>query len=379
MRHLKIIPLIFLSNIVIIFVLMEVLLRMAAPVPLTGYQYQPCIFAYDNNLGYRYKAGAVGRVVRFHEIDNVVKINDIGFHNVDRKALLKPTHQANEPVRILAFGDSFTAAIQVPIKDGWTRKLEQELVSRSGLSAKGRAIQVINMGLGGTGTDVHLKLMQEWVAKFKPDLVVLAFFFNDVGDNWRKLIHYSCYRDFILGFQFDHQEAALKTKIDEQYPFSFLTKLYRTFYAVQALNTYLHFSPNLNVEWAKPIAPKDNLIKISALFAEMKSLVAAQGAELIIVPVPAKPTDPPYPESAEVARQPALEAQVRLLDVRPNIQADLDRRKLTLSDMYWRHDGHFNQIGNAIFARATADKLHPIVKGLTKVRHQGAATSAPGR
>ncbi|HEY9081048.1 SGNH/GDSL hydrolase family protein [Magnetovibrio sp.] len=361
MRHLNL-PLIILLNILTALAFLEGMLRVVEPVPLTGYQYQPCIFAYDDQLGYRFKAGAIGRTVRFHEINNVVKINDIGFHDLDRKAVLETTDAYPRPIRILAFGDSFTAGVEVPVEDGWTQKLERELMARRMPHAATRSIEVINLGLGGTGTDIHLKLMKEWVHKLKPDLVVLAFFFNDVGDNWRKTIHYSCYKDFVLGFQFDHQVAGLKETIDQKYPSTFLTQIYRSLYTVQALNFYLHFAPNINVEWAKPVVAKDIPIGIDKLFAQMHEVVKKVGAEFVVIPVPPRQETPPLPESFNVARQPAADARVALLDVRPEIQNLLSEYDLRPSDMYWQHDGHFNRQGHDIFARATANKLWPRIR-----------------
>jgi hypothetical protein len=50
----------------------EAILRIVEPVSLTGLQRQPCIFERDETLGYRYRAGAAGMLVRFHEIENWV-------------------------------------------------------------------------------------------------------------------------------------------------------------------------------------------------------------------------------------------------------------------------------------------------------------------
>ena len=82
--------------------------------------------------------------------------------------------------RILVLGDSFMDACQVPF--------EASLPHQLGARLKQRNVEVINLGVSGYGTfQEYLYLMQEGV-KYKPDLIVLAFFaMNDVHNNSEKL------------------------------------------------------------------------------------------------------------------------------------------------------------------------------------------------
>jgi hypothetical protein len=81
--------------------------------------------------------------------------------------------------RILVLGDSFTEALQVPVDDTFCNVLERELNRRQ------RHFEVINGGFAGVGTDYELLFLKREGYKYYPDLVILAFFGNDIYDNYR--------------------------------------------------------------------------------------------------------------------------------------------------------------------------------------------------
>lgn len=109
------------------------------------------------------------------EFHSRVEINSRGFH--DRE------HQYAKPpgvVRIVTLGDSFVAAIEVPLEDSFSRLLEKRL---NELGAPTR-FEVINLGVGGYSTVNEMLMFGEEGAKYRPDLVMVFFNDGDIRDNF---------------------------------------------------------------------------------------------------------------------------------------------------------------------------------------------------
>jgi hypothetical protein len=81
--------------------------------------------------------------------------------------------------RILVLGDSFTEGFQVPLEDTFCKVLEYKLNETQ------RHFEVINAGFAGVGTDYELLFFRREGYKYHPDSVIVAFFANDVYDNYR--------------------------------------------------------------------------------------------------------------------------------------------------------------------------------------------------
>ncbi len=90
----------------------------------------------------------------------LVSVNSSGFRS-DREFL--PTKTPGM-FRVLAFGDSFTAADGVSNKDRYTDILEKLLPG----------LEVYNFGLPGTGTDQHFLVFREKAPQIEHDLVLIA-------------------------------------------------------------------------------------------------------------------------------------------------------------------------------------------------------------
>ena len=101
-----------------------------------------------------------------------VQTNSDGLRNVEE---LDGSHD----MRILAIGDSFTFGPYVPNEDTWPSQLER-LVNVS--LHPHATVQVLNAGVAGyTIVDEYHYLKERGLA-LEPDLVVLAFFPNDITD-----------------------------------------------------------------------------------------------------------------------------------------------------------------------------------------------------
>jgi len=78
-----------------------------------------------------------------------------------------------ENFRILAIGDSFTFGWGVNIEQAWCKLLEQDLRSR------GARVEVINAGRSGSGPKEYLLMADELIPRLKPDLVLIGVLQGD--------------------------------------------------------------------------------------------------------------------------------------------------------------------------------------------------------
>ena len=86
---------------------------------------------------------------------------------------------ANESV-IVTLGDSFTAGSPVASEDSYPRVLSRLLRDAHWPA------HVINMGVGNSGPDQHLRLLTDYVLpRVRPEVVVWTLYSNDVYDNVR--------------------------------------------------------------------------------------------------------------------------------------------------------------------------------------------------
>src|SRR6185503_4734610 len=82
--------------------------------------------------------------------------------------------------RVLVLGDARTAGLQVRAEETYPKRLENLL---SALPSSAR-VEVVNAGIPGYGTADELRYLQSFGERWKPDLVVLAFYGgNDLANN----------------------------------------------------------------------------------------------------------------------------------------------------------------------------------------------------
>ena len=86
--------------------------------------------------------------------------------------LLPGLTAANEPLRILALGDSLTAGFGLKPSDGFTVQLQRSL------EARGIPVVVLNAGVSGDTTAGGLARL-DWALGDRPDMVILALGAND--------------------------------------------------------------------------------------------------------------------------------------------------------------------------------------------------------
>ncbi|HTR60586.1 MAG TPA: SGNH/GDSL hydrolase family protein [Candidatus Binataceae bacterium] len=162
----------------------EIALRMAGPSNLP----QGVFFIGDPYTGWTNRPGTSG--VWIWEGNAPVTINSQGLRDREH-AVPKPPGT----LRIAVLGDSFAAAFQVSQSDDFCSVLERTL--RSCQSLGGRTPEVINFGVNAYGTGQELIALEHRVWRYRPDIVVLAYYVNDVYDDSEAL--QEIYPDYVGG------------------------------------------------------------------------------------------------------------------------------------------------------------------------------------
>ena len=106
-------------------------------------------------------------IIWFHRPYHVVT-NSVGLRNVE-----EPRDGA---LRILALGDSQTFGPYMTNEDTWPARVEANLRRQS------LDVQVFNAGIAGYSIGDKLALLREKILSFRPDLLLLGVFENDVND-----------------------------------------------------------------------------------------------------------------------------------------------------------------------------------------------------
>ncbi len=115
------------------------------------------------------------RRMRYHsDIDGFdvdVLLNSLGMRDREH-----PIEKPPGRFRILVLGDSFMEAKQVEMEQGFCARLE-EILSAT------REVEVINSGHAGFGCVEECLVLKQFGLPRRPDLVIQAFFMNDVSDD----------------------------------------------------------------------------------------------------------------------------------------------------------------------------------------------------
>lgn len=118
---------------------------------------------------------AIHRNHPFTHRDIPIEINALGFRSPPL-----PAKKAPGSFRILVLGDSVTMGEGVDESQTYVRRLEADLRARS----PGANIDVINGGIGDTGTREQVEVFRERGLALDPDVVVVGFYLNDSRPPW---------------------------------------------------------------------------------------------------------------------------------------------------------------------------------------------------
>jgi lysophospholipase L1-like esterase len=101
-----------------------------------------------------------------------VRVNSHGTRDRER-----PVARTGAP-RIAVIGDSITFGSGVAPHERFTEQLERLLAVR-----RGGAVEVLNLGVGGYDTLQEVATLEHVGLRFAPDLVLVGYCVNDLGDN----------------------------------------------------------------------------------------------------------------------------------------------------------------------------------------------------
>ena len=124
---------------------------------------------YDSLLGWK-KIGGRSVNIRTSEYSLRETLNSKGLRGPDY-----PYERDTSSLRVLALGDSFVEGYSVPDIGLFSVLLENMLQLQSS-----SAVEIINMGTGGYSTDQEYLAYGSEGRKYRPDLVLLFFYYNDL-------------------------------------------------------------------------------------------------------------------------------------------------------------------------------------------------------
>ena len=330
-------------------VVVELALRLLQA-PAVGMSHQPLLYQIDQKLGYRYIPNAIGRIHRNFEIDNLITLNSKGFHDIEHYP--NPSNR-----RIVAIGDSFTAAIHVSKSQIWTQILQSKLRNKW----QDDTVEVINLGMDGTGSNIHLELLRQHAIELQPEIVVVAFTNNDIGDLAIGRIYREVYRNYVLSFIDNTQQKKMQQLVDSTLNQSNLIWLHKHLYLVRLGAFLIGGNDNLlRSNFVKPshidqsFSRNQKETTLQKVFQELITLSKQLGFSLIVTPIPMKENKG---ISLEVLESYVQIDELDVVDPLPYMQSILENDGTTFSDMYWKYDGHFNAYGYKLFGLAVAEAI----------------------
>lgn len=325
-------------------------LRLALAVADTAAQ-QQALYQQDAELGQVLRPALDSKVELSGDFSFHLRTSDLGLGGPGfRDEAVQP------PVFAAAVGDSFTYGLGVEEQDSWVARLQDRLGK-----------EVVNLGQPGFGPVQEARLVERYALPLQPELVLWMVFPNDLED---ALIFNG------MGGVQARPSDVLGRLLGGLRPFSRLALLLEFslgrgplvwaegYERRQVGDRDFFFHPTLlsrQIDLADPTIDSGWWITRNAI-AEAAAEIKAAGGEMVLILAPPRErvylqhlsADPivPYNTDELFGRFRALgdELGIRVLDLTPNfVAAAQDDQAL-----YFQHDGHWNEAGNAIAAEAIA-------------------------
>jgi hypothetical protein len=231
--------------------------------------------------------------------------------------------------RLVALGDSFTFGVQVDFGERFSERLEQIVP----------ALEVLNLGVTGYGTDQELRVLEVEGLRYAPDTVlVVAFLSNDLNDiqlsrnlSWPK----PWYERVGDGLRLHPPLPDLAVHLRSA---SYLAEL--------AARGIERGHPHWERAPGSPLPRPHELFL--ALIGRMRGICSQRGLRLLVVTAFAQNRHGEgLPESELLARDGLVKAGIEVIDT-------LD---LLREDAHYAPDGHWSPAGHEVLARAIAERL----------------------
>ncbi|MBI4423049.1 MAG: SGNH/GDSL hydrolase family protein [Elusimicrobia bacterium] len=270
-------------------------------------------------------------------------------------------HATDKPkgvVRILLLGDSFVAGTGVHFAETLPRALERRLRSAS---PGAPAFEVISMACDGYGTAQQYLALRHLGLRYRPDAIVLAFYWNDFNDNSVRLVANNLPRPFFVldehGNLFARPMWRPPRISFEEYSALWILDWTRYGYAI--LSSRRRYRPIAGQE--EEYSKAKGLT--AALLGEMSSIARRHRASFTIVGVPGRgQLDAGRNRLAADARRFLLDTSralgAPLVDLEPVFRESMAREGLRVDDLFLAEpDTHWNARGHRLAAQAIAAGL----------------------
>jgi lysophospholipase L1-like esterase len=331
-------------GIAISLAILEIGVRVLAPQKRAGI----CITTWDRVAGTRNIPGARG-VARTPEYEMRMSINSHGLR--DREI---PYAKPDGVRRILCLGDSYTFGYGVQAAQTYAKLVEDRL--RADTEPEVRW-EVINAGVGSTGTAHQLAYLTSEGIRYAPDIVTLCF--CPANDFWENITSglFTLAGDSLLQHEAPRTAGRKIQRLTKFIPFynslvahSQLLNLLR--YRISALH-YRDLARNDPDDEDVPavLQRRDHLTR--RLLARMQEFCRTRGCDFVLVVIP-PPADTDLPRRTRELTAFAADRGIPCLDLGP-IMAAAEARG---AQLIFPHDGHWNAEGH----RLVADALHEVLQ-----------------
>ena len=160
--------LLLLTSVIVTLLLLEGIVRIFHLAPDSeDISTKGLIFSTNPRLRYTMKPGGIWTRHR-----TVININEDGY----RGKVISPVEKDDGTVRVLSLGDSITLGLYLEDEDTFCYQLE-DLLNEQKLF--GKRWEVLNFGVNGYNTINEVELLKVRGLKYRPDLVILQYCYND--------------------------------------------------------------------------------------------------------------------------------------------------------------------------------------------------------
>lgn len=348
-----------LISIIVTLLILEILVRILSPQDL-----RLNVSQWDEYVGFVNIPNIEG-VTTTKDYRMKVKINSKGLR--DREF---DYNKKLDTYRIGVFGDSFTYGEGVQNDETYPKLLENLINADPQLNSLGKQIEVLNFGIGKTGTSQQYAFYQKEGKKYHLDLVIIGFLAgNDFTDNLSGV--------FTLNNEKLVHNSAAYSSVRKLQSLVYYFPFYRWLAANSQLTNFVRLkATQLDDQWRTERNAKLNAISSSELetqrfeveitrqlLTEFRRELALDGVKLILVSLPAMNQKPleDYSKNAPPPDAVVLYDRLeRLLD------RDLERldltpyfAKLPIKPYYYPEDGHMTPLGLQLVALRIFQFLRP--------------------
>jgi len=336
----------------------ELLVQRYDPQEVLGWGERPALQPHEE-FGYTLIPNKTTRL-RWQSYDYVVTANTLGFPGP-----LYPAEKSSNTYRIMVTGDAFSSAEGVDTDESWPRLLEKYLNEKS----DGITYEVLNFSITGWGPQHYSRVINNYIKKYKPDLIILGVFINDLTDVLYSDEKFNSRIGFTNSKLFG-MKATVTLKHLRSYVSYKANDFARLFFSNILPKDYYLGLPDL-----LEMKNKQKLIEGSVLFqqhlTEIKNVSKKYGSDLFAIIIPSSLQVAPFDELDYVANKNKLD--VEKYDIRqpqqiidsvlqkPNINR-YDLRELFSDNItkgiYQPKNMHWTEKGHRLVAQFVAETVY---------------------